>query len=271
MRIGLVVPGFSADVGDWCIPALRHLARALAARDDLRVIAVRYPYRAARYTLEGAEVIALGGAARRGPGTLGVWGRTLDVLRGEHRRRPFDVLHAFWATESGLLAAAAGRVLGIPTVVSLAGGELAALPGIGYGDQRLAWERMKIRAGLRLASAVTAGSYQLLALAGQHVPQARLHRAPLGVDLALFKPCPAPATGHPRGGWQSDAAPGGHLSPETNSSAPEYTSARAPASAARPAAADESAATSIPSSTPESRSAGGAAFESEDGSASTNI
>ena len=35
MRIGLVVPGFSADAADWCIPALRHLARSLAANGDM--------------------------------------------------------------------------------------------------------------------------------------------------------------------------------------------------------------------------------------------
>ena len=188
MRVGLVTPGFSADADDWCIPALRHLARALATHDDLRVIAVRYPYRASRYTVEGADVIAVGGAERRGAATLGVWRRTLDVLRTEHRRRAFDVLHAFWATESGLLTAIAGQVLRIPTVVSLAGGELVALPEIGYGDQRVAWERLKVRASLRLASAVTAGSHHLLALAARHVAHNRLHRAPLGVDLDLFKP-----------------------------------------------------------------------------------
>src|ERR1700682_1934751 len=101
MRVGMVVPGFSANADDWCIPALRHLARALATHDDLRVIAVRYPYRASRYNVEGADVIAVGGAERRGAATLGVWGRTLNVLRSEHRRRAFDVLHGFWATESG--------------------------------------------------------------------------------------------------------------------------------------------------------------------------
>ncbi|HLZ28225.1 MAG TPA: glycosyltransferase family 4 protein [Chloroflexota bacterium] len=192
MRVGLVVPGFSANVQDWCIPALRHLARSLATQDDVRVIAVRYPYSAARYTVEGAEVIALGGAERRGPATPDVWRRTLAVLRAEHRRRAFDVLHAFWATESGLLAALAGRALRIPTVVSLAGGELVALPAIGYGDQRVAWERLKVRASMRLASAVTAGSDYLLGLAAGHMrPHAgRLHRAPLGVDLDLFKPVP---------------------------------------------------------------------------------
>ena len=191
MRVGMVAPGFSANQADWCIPALRHLARALASMDDLRIVAVRYPYRVARYTVDGAEVIALGGADRRGTRTLQVWRATLEALRQEHRRRRFDVLHAFWATESGLLAALAGRLLRIPTLVSLAGGELVALGDIGYGDQRIAWERLKVRACLRLATGVSAGSRTLMRTAARHLDGRRVHRAPLGVDLDLFQP------GHP--------------------------------------------------------------------------
>jgi len=191
MRIGLVVPGFSANSADWCIPALRHLVRSLAARDDVRVVSVRYPYRAARYSIEGADVIAIGGAIRRGPATLDLWRQALRVLRAEHARRPFDVLHAFWATESGLLATLAGRLLRVPTLVSVAGGELVALPDIAYGDQRLAWERLKVATSLRLASAVSAGSCQLLDTLSHRVPNTKpQHHLPLGVDVDLFRPTP---------------------------------------------------------------------------------
>jgi glycosyltransferase involved in cell wall biosynthesis len=193
VKIGLVVPGFSADASDWCIPALRHLARSLASTDDVRVVALRYPYRAARYAVEGAEVIALGGGLSHAARTLELWRDTLQVLRVEHQRRPFDVLHAFWATESGLLAALAGRLLGVPTLVSLAGGELVALRDINYGDQRLAGERLKIMASLRLATHVTAGSDLLRRRAERHLHgRRRVHLAPLGVDLSLFTPRPAP-------------------------------------------------------------------------------
>jgi glycosyltransferase involved in cell wall biosynthesis len=198
MNVGLVVPGFSADEADWCIPALRHLTRSLASTDDLRVIAVRYPYRATRYTVDGVEVIALGGAVRRGRAAVSFWRTALDVLRNEHRRRSFDVLHAFWATESGLLAAMAGRMLRVPTLVSLAGGELVALPAIGYGDQRSAWERLKVAASLRLASAVSAGSCHLIEHARHHVGGRTVHLLPLGVDLELFKPNGTGVAGEPR-------------------------------------------------------------------------
>jgi len=204
MRIGLVVPGFSADPRDWCIPALRHLARSLSVCDDVRVIAVRYPYRPARYVIDGAETIALGGAVRHGAATSDLWRTALGTLGAEHRRRPFDVLHAFWATESGLLATLAGRLLRVPTLVSLAGGELVALHDIQYGDQRVAWERLKVATSLRWASGVSAGSRQLAAMAERRLrthPRARtkgcVHVAPLGVDLDLFKPTPGPASDAP--------------------------------------------------------------------------
>jgi glycosyltransferase involved in cell wall biosynthesis len=193
VNVGLVVPGFSADARDWCIPALRHLARTLARGDNVRVIALRYPYAAGRYSVDGAEVIALGGALSHRAATFALWRHAFEVLREEHTRRPFDVLHAFWATESGLLAAIGGRMLRVPTVVSLAGGELVALHDIGYGDQRIAWERLKVAASLRLATRVTAGSQQLQALATRRLRRF-VHLAPLGVDVALFQPTVREAT-----------------------------------------------------------------------------
>jgi glycosyltransferase involved in cell wall biosynthesis len=192
MNVGLVVPGFSADEADWCIPALRHLARGLTEHADVRVVAVRYPYRVDRYCVEGTQVLALGGAERRGISTAAVWQRTLGALAAEHRRRPFDVLHAFWATESGLLAALAGRLLHRPVLVSLAGGELVALRDIAYGDQRSTWERLKVASALRLASAVSAGSQYLVRIGQRFRP--RVERLPLGVDTRLFRPDDARAT-----------------------------------------------------------------------------
>ena len=193
MRIGLVVPGFSADDGDWCIPALRHLARELSTHDEVRVIALRYPYTRARYSVDGIETIALGGQLSHGLSTLALWREAIGLLTSEHRRRPFHVLHAFWATESGFLTALAGPLLRVPTLVSLAGGELVNLRDIDYGDQRLAIERLKVMISLRLASAVSAGSRLLAALAERRARRA-VHRAPLGVDTALFAPRHVPAT-----------------------------------------------------------------------------
>lgn len=200
MRVGLVVPGFSADEGDWCIPALRHLVRQLARIDQVRVFTLRYPYQAGSYDAFGARVIALGGGPRRRLGSAVLWERALFTLALEHRREPFDVLHGFWATESGALAAVVGRVLGVPTVVSLAGGELVGFRDLGYGDQLWWTQRLKVAMALRLADVVTAGSAYLLALARPRLrtPTAeRLVQAPLGVDACLFRPETRPALNDP--------------------------------------------------------------------------
>jgi glycosyltransferase involved in cell wall biosynthesis len=202
MRVGLIVPGFSADAADWCIPALRHLVQRLSRTDVVEVVALRYPYRAARYELFGARVTALGGGQRRGLGSLQLWATALRTLAAEHHRRPFDLLHAFWANETGALVAVAGRLLRIPTVISLAGGELVACRDIGYGGQLVWSERLKVRLALRFASLVTAGSEALLALARPWLrsrPAGSVRRVPLGVDLELFRPAGAiGAAGRPR-------------------------------------------------------------------------
>jgi glycosyltransferase involved in cell wall biosynthesis len=192
MRIGLVVPGFSADERDWCIPALRHLVCELARGDDVRVLALRYPHRAGPYPLLGARVVALGGGTRQGIASIGLWRAALAELVTQHRREPFDVLHAFWATESGALAAVAGHMLGVPVVVSIAGGELVALRDIAYGGQLIRAERVKVRLALALADVVTAGSGYACRAAepflgwGDRRTVCRL--LPLGVDLSLFHP-----------------------------------------------------------------------------------
>lgn len=200
MRIGLIVPGFSADPGDWCIPALRDLVRQLATAADIHVFALRYPSRAGQYELFGARVTALGGSEARGRGSAGLWRRAATALAAEHRRRPFDVLHAFWAGEPGFVTALVGSALGIPSVASVAGGELARLPDIEYGGLIRRLERLKMRVALGLARAVTAGS--ALALASvQHWSRSRAascaRRVPLGVDLAMFAPGRIPSANGP--------------------------------------------------------------------------
>jgi glycosyltransferase involved in cell wall biosynthesis len=191
VRIGFVLPGFSASADDWCIPALRNLVQHVAMHDEVRVLALRYPGTASRYSVFGADVVALGGGTRRGAGSLDLWRQALQALAREHGRRPFDVLHAFWATEAGALTAVAGRILRVPTVVSLAGGELVALPRIGYGDQLVAVERAKVGLALRLATVVAGGSRSTFDLASPWLrgrPRECNRYLPLGVDTDTFRP-----------------------------------------------------------------------------------
>jgi glycosyltransferase involved in cell wall biosynthesis len=200
LKIALVVPGFAADAADWCIPALTNLARGLAARPgiELHIYALRYPHRQATYRLRGATVHAFGGAPLAGRRVWGaslglLWTTFLAALRREHRRAPFALLHGFWATESGYLTAVAGRMLGIPALVHVAGGELVHDPPTGYGNQAPGLARLLVAGSLRLATEITVPSATQRALLHRRYP-AHAGKAvdwALGVDTAMFAPAPA--------------------------------------------------------------------------------
>jgi glycosyltransferase involved in cell wall biosynthesis len=188
MKLGFVVPGFSAHEGDWCIPVLLHLVRRLAREHDVHVFPLRYPHHRRSYEVCGASVHPQGGAAAAGVARFKVLQRGLVAVLAEHRRSAFDVLHGLWADEPGFVAVAAGRARGISTVVSLMGGELVALPAIEYGGRLSRFNRALTWASLRGAQRCTAGSDYLRRLARPHVPTGHLLHIPLGVETDLFSP-----------------------------------------------------------------------------------
>jgi glycosyltransferase involved in cell wall biosynthesis len=190
LRLGLIVPGFSADQTDWCIPAVRDLVRELAGRHDVHVFALRYPHRVSRYQVDGATVQSFGGALARRGARVRLLARALAGIMAEHRRQPFDVLHGLWADEPGVLAVAAGARLGVPPVVSLMGGELVGLDDIGYGGQLGLVNRTMTRQSIRRAARVTTGSAYLRTLAESQPEGDRVLRLPLGVDVRRFHPDP---------------------------------------------------------------------------------
>jgi glycosyltransferase involved in cell wall biosynthesis len=194
VRIGLIVPGFSAHARDWCIPALLDLVRSLAATPgvEVEVFPLRYPPRRDDYEVYGARIHPQGGGAARRLRRISHMVRTDRALRRAHRRSRFDLLHAYWADESGLVATLTAARLGIPSLVSLAGGELAVLGDIGYGGQLHRSSRLMIHRALGGATHVTAGSDYLCRLACAHVERERLSLLPFGVDDSLFNANPAP-------------------------------------------------------------------------------
>lgn len=175
MRIVWIVPGFSRDETDWCIPALRDLAGEIALRCDLHIVALQYPYHRVVYQAFGATVHSLGGANRGGRHTPGVWGEASRVIQA---LRP-DVLHAFWAYEPGVVAGWFARR--VPTIIHLAGGELIDLPDIGYGLRGRRRVRWLMRWALDRARIVTAGSRQLIDMAEKFTGGREIVFAPLGV------------------------------------------------------------------------------------------
>lgn len=186
MNIGILLPGFSSGENDWAIPVQLNLVREMARYDDVRVLTLRYPHRRDCYRVYGATVYSLGVGQVRGTKRLGLWWEALRTLQRLHEQKPFDVLHAMWADETGLIAGWAGRFLEIPVVVSIAGGELVRFDNIGYGLQRGAFSRWIVRQALSGADRIVVSCDYITQLGD--VPQAKITTIVLGVDTHIFCP-----------------------------------------------------------------------------------
>ncbi len=196
MKTLTLLPGFSSHRDDWAIPVQQNLARLLATRLDLTILALRYPHRRDRYSLDGAAVYALGAGQVRGIGRIKLWWDAILRIEKLHREQPFDLLHAMWADETGLIAAWAGRRLGIPVVVSILGGELVGLHDINYGLQRGSFSRWIVGQALNGADRVIVPSeyvHRLIPAAGYAIPDEKIVKITLGVDAQRFTPAESPA------------------------------------------------------------------------------
>ncbi len=194
MTIALVTPGFSADDADWCIPILQNLARSLSRVHDVRVYTITYPHRSENYAVKGVPVRSFGDGRTGRFAELSRWLRTLKAIGRNHRERPFDVVHGFWADSGGLVAALAGKRLGIRSILTVMGGELIHEPRAGYGKSRRLIAGNVARLAARLATIVNVSSAyhrtRILAEPARIDPLV----VPLGVDISLFRedvpPCP---------------------------------------------------------------------------------
>lgn len=189
MRIALIVPGYAAD-HDWGIPVLRTLVRGLADRHEVSLFALRYPHRAGCDIVDGVRVRALGGASARGFATARLLIRAATRVVADLRPRPPALLHALWADEPGAVAIAAARVLRVPAIASVLGGEPVALPAIGYGGRLGRLNRRLFGCTLRHAARITVPSAYVRGSIEPHVPPDRIVDLPLGIDPARFHPDP---------------------------------------------------------------------------------
>ena len=185
MKVALVVPGGVDRSGEFrVIPALLALLERLALHHEVRVFALHQEPAPGAWDLLGARVQNIGRGATRL--------RAVRAILNEHRAAPFDLVQAFFSGACGLVAVSAARLLGIPSVVHVAGGEPVRLPDIGFGG-RLTWRgRLQERVVLAQASALTAASAPQLELLAGLGADAR--RVPLGVDCVQAWPARAPVS-----------------------------------------------------------------------------
>ena len=151
MKIAMLLPGGVDRSGiRRVIPCNLWLIERVAQRHELHVFALRQEPKPGRYELLGAQVHNIGARPRRL--------RALAAVVAEHRRAPFDVLHALWAAPPGLVAALAGRLLHRPVLLHLIGGDLESMPDIQYGLRSYRRGRLWLRAAVAGATEVLVSS-----------------------------------------------------------------------------------------------------------------
>jgi len=179
MRIALVVPGgVDRSLEYRIIPALLALISRLAINNDVHVFALYQESKAAEWKAMGAHIRNIGPRQT-------VW-RAVRAICAEHRTTPFNVVHAIWSGWPGLIAVASGKILGIPCLVHIAGGELVSMPEIAYGGRLKWYGRLREAYNLRAATAVTAASTPVIKMLAELGVAAQ--RIPLGVDLTAWPP-----------------------------------------------------------------------------------
>jgi glycosyltransferase involved in cell wall biosynthesis len=175
-RIAVICPGgiIGGDFNQG-VPALVELFGRLSERYDLTV------YQAARpdstdHPARPFDVRTFGHRLAK------LW-LFLALLR-DHMRCPYELIHGLWAG-SGYIAVWAARLLNVPSVVSLLGGEVANLPEIAYGGltDRSQTRRLK-QVCDRATAIVTLSRFQDAKLKEVHAVDSTV--IPLGVDTRKF-------------------------------------------------------------------------------------
>lgn len=180
MHIALLTEKYRPDVGGLAASAAR-LARLLAgAGHRVHVIGPSSALAPGQVQCDENEVVTVSriGSQRRTDATLADW---FGYLVAQHQARPFDVLHAYFVTAAGFVAAYAGRVLGVPSVVSARGNDLdrAVLDPTKAAHTLYA---------LQHASAITANTRALVRQAEALAPGRTALLVPNSVDASLFIP-----------------------------------------------------------------------------------
>ncbi len=156
IRAAVFIPGGVGDPSTpMHVPAQVDLISRLSRCSELMVYSLIKPDGIDRpFTCGNAEVKFV--RARYNSPKAVIAEAYLRSFLADHRRRPFDLVHGIWALPCGALAVLAGRIVRIPSVVSLQGGEAASLSEINYGNMRKLSSRKLTLWTCRRATTLTA-------------------------------------------------------------------------------------------------------------------
>jgi len=178
MNICLLSEKYTPDIGGLAISAGRFANLLTSIGHEVRVFAPTLSLRPSEQQtlpLSGVHVTRFG-AHKRTDDTLVDW---FEFIVEEHKRNPFDLLHAYFLTQAGFVAVYAGKYLNIPSVVSIRGNDI----------ERAAFDPSKfshVMYTLQNAGAVTTNAKELAMKAKAFINR-EIHLIPNGVETERFK------------------------------------------------------------------------------------
>ena len=179
MKIALLTEKYTPDIGGLAISTgrLGHLLDSVGCK--VRVFAPSSNLPASeKQTLPSNRIsVTRFGAHKRVDDTLVDW---FELIIEEHKREPFDLIHAYFLPQAGFVGAYAGKYLNIPSVVSIRGNDI----------ERAAFDPSKfshVMYALQNASAVTTNASELAKKAKAFIDR-KVYLIPNGIDTERFKP-----------------------------------------------------------------------------------
>ncbi|MEK6753074.1 MAG: glycosyltransferase family 4 protein [Chloroflexota bacterium] len=178
MKIALLSEKYTPDIGGLAISTGRLGDLLSSAGHDIRLFAPTVNLLPSeKQTLHPGRVhVTRFGAHKRVDDTLVDW---FELIVEEHKREPFDLIHAYFLPQAGFIAAYAGKYLNIPSVVSIRGNDI----------ERAAFDPSKfshVMYALQNASAITTNASELAKKAKAFIDR-EIHLIPNGVDTECFK------------------------------------------------------------------------------------
>jgi glycosyltransferase involved in cell wall biosynthesis len=179
MKIALLTEKYTPDIGGLAISSERFARLLSSAGCETRVFAptLNLPPSEKRTIPSSGVSVTRFGAHKRVDDTLVDW---FELIVQEHKREPFDLIHAYFLPMAGFVGAYAGKYLNIPSVVSIRGNDIehAAFDPSRFSHVMYALEN---------ASAVTTNASELARKTKAFVNR-EIHIIPNGVDTEQFKP-----------------------------------------------------------------------------------
>lgn len=179
MKIALLSEKYTPDLGGLAISTGRLGDSLSAAGHDVRLFAPspNLPPTIKQTQRSGGVHVTRFGAHKRVDDTLVDW---FELIVEEHKREPFDLIHAYFLPMAGFVGTYAGKYLGIPSVVSIRGNDI----------ERAAFDPSKfshVMYALQHANAVTTNASELAKKAKAFIDR-DIHIIPNGIDTERFKP-----------------------------------------------------------------------------------